>query len=205
MSAAAPVLYSCPYDPYSHRCRVVIAEKRMNAEIREVDLARKPEELALYNPYNRVPVLVDREVKLYESSVINEYLDDRFPHPQLMPLDIVRRAKTRLLLRHIDMEMAPYMDALMNRKSKRERRDAAGKRITEQLALLAESMPKSSRYILSDDFTLLDAALAPLLWRTEHYGVRLPRAPHLHKYAERVFAREGFINSLTVIERAMRK
>lgn len=205
MTAAMPILYSGPFDPYSHRCRIVIAEKKMTAEIREVDLARKPEELALYNPYNRVPVLVDREVRLYESTVINEYLDDRFPHPQLMPVDIVRRAKTRLLLYQMDRELFPHLDTLMNRKSKRDRRESAGRRIVENLTRLAEVMPKTNKYILSNDFTLLDASLAPLLWRLEHYGVRMPRAPHFHKYAERVFSREGFIDSLTVLERAMRK
>ena len=94
------VLYSGSYCPYSHRCRFVLNEKQMesNVDVRDVDLNNKPEELALYNPYNRVPVLVDREVRLYESNIINEYLDDRFPHPQLMPNDIMKRAKVRLVM-----------------------------------------------------------------------------------------------------------
>lgn len=202
------VLYSYGYCPYSHRCRIVFREKGMEAEIREVDINAKPDELVLHNPYNQTPVLLDRGLTLYESNIINKYLDDRFPHPQLMPTDIVLRAKVRLLLYKIDAEIFPHLRSLvMKRNLKRDRADVARSRIIAGLSELATQMPKSSRYLVDKEFTMVDVALAPLLWRLEFYKIQLPPriAPPLHKYAERVFSRESFIESMSVVERSMRK
>ncbi|MGU9951102.1 MAG: glutathione S-transferase N-terminal domain-containing protein [Gammaproteobacteria bacterium WSBS_2016_MAG_OTU1] len=202
------VLYSGSYCPYSHRCRIVLHEKQMesNAEIREVDLNNKPEELALYNPYNKVPVLVDREIKLYESNIINEYLDDRFPHPQLMPVDIMSRARVRLVMHQIDREIFPYVDILERKTSKRHQKEEARKRILEGLLQLVQYFIKGNSYLADKEFTLLDAALAPLLWRLQHYKISLPpKSEALSKYAERLFARPAFGESLSVIERSMKK
>ncbi|MGI9298012.1 MAG: glutathione S-transferase N-terminal domain-containing protein [Gammaproteobacteria bacterium] len=202
------VLYSGSYCPYSHRCRIVLKEKQMESgvEIHDVDLNNKPEELSDYNPYNRVPVFVDRETKLYESNIINEYLDDRFPHPQLMPADIARRARARILMYQIDREIFQFVDILEKKNAKRERRETARQRITENLMMFARHLSRGGKYLIEDDFTLLDAALAPLLWRLDHYKIALsPKARPLHTYAERIFARPAFGESLTSIERAMRK
>ena len=202
------VLYSGSYCPYSHRCRVVLGEKQMESSVnvREVDLNNKPEELAMYNPYNKTPVLVDREVKLYESNIINEYLDDRFPHPQLMPTDIMLRAKVRLMLHVIDREIFQYVDILERKTARKQQRDEARKRIREELLKLVQYLARSNQYLADKEFTLLDAGLAPLLWRLEHYQISLPpKAAPLNKYAERIFSRESFGSSLTTIERAMRK
>ena len=202
------VLYSGSYCPYSHRCRIVLMEKQMESgvEVQDVDLNNKPENLALYNPYNQVPVFVDRETKLYESNIINEYMDDRFPHPQLMPTDIAKRARVRILMHQIDREIFEHVDKLEKKSTKRERREAARQRITENLLMFARHLSRGSKYLIDDEFTLLDAALAPLLWRLEHYQIALPpKAWPLNKYAERIFARQAFGDSLTAIEKAMRK
>ena len=202
------ILYSYGYCPYSHRCRMVFREKGMEADIREVDINAKPEELVLYNPYNQTPVLVDRGLVLYESNVINQYLDDRFPHPQLMPADIVLRAKVRLLLYKIDAEIFPHLRSLvLKRHLKRDRADTARARIAAGLAELAAVMPKNYRYLVDKELTMVDVALAPLLWRLEFYKIQLPSrvAAPLYKYAERVFSRESFTESMSVVEKSMRK
>lgn len=203
------VLYSGSYCPYSHRCRIVLCEKEMegSVEIRDVDLNNKPEELAMYNPYNQVPVLVDRDTHLYESIVINEYLDDRFPHPQLMPAEIAKRARVRITIHQINAEIFQHVDKLENKKTKRDRREEARRRIAENLLMLQGNLARGAKYMIDDEFSLLDATLAPLLWRLDYYKIPLPAggAKHLRKYAERVFARQSFGESLTSIEKAMRR
>lgn len=203
------VLYSGSYCPYSHRCRIVLREKQMESgvEIFDVDLNNKPEDLAAFNPYNCVPTLVDRETRLYESNIINEYLNDRFPHPQLMPADIFKRARSRLLMYQIDREIFQHVDVLENKKAKRDRREKARRGIEENLQMVASAsqLSRGGKYLIDEEFTLLDAALAPLLWRLEHYKIALPQARALHKYRERIFARPAFGESLTSIERAMRR
>ena len=175
-------------------------------DIFEVDLNNKPEELALYNPYNQVPVFVDREVKLYESNIINEYVDDRFPHPQLMPMDIMLRAKVRIMMHMIDKELFQYVDILERKNSKKAQRETARLRIAENLRLLTPHLATGNKYLADNEFTLLDASLAPLLWRLERYKIVLPpKAWPVNKYAERIFSRPAFGDSLTSIERAMRK
>ena len=180
----------------------------MEAEIREVDINNKPEELSIYNPYNQVPVLVDRHLVLHESNVINEYLDDRFPHPQLMPSDIILCARVRLLLYKMDTEVFSYLRALvLKRHLKKDRADIARKRIAAGLIDLAAQLPKNYRYLVDKELTMLDVALAPLLWRLDFYKISLPTrvAAPLYKYAERVFSRQSFIESMSVVERSMRK
>ena len=202
------VLYSGSYCPYSHRCRIVLKEKQMESgvDIHDVNLNNKPEELALYNPYNQVPVFVDREVKLYESNIINEYMDDRFPHPQLMPTDIMLRARVRIMMHMIDKELFSHADVLERKTAKKQQKETARLRIAENLHMLTRFLNKGNKYLADNEFTLLDAALAPLLWRLEHYKIVLPAAAWpINKYAERIFIRPSFIDSLTAIERAMRK
>ncbi len=199
------VLYSGDYCPFSHRCRIVFGEKEMTPEIRSVPLSKKPEELAIYNPYNNVPVLVDREVRIYESNIINEYLDDRFPHPKLMPTDIVLRARVRLMQHWLEKEIFNNVQVLEKRSDK-NRTEACRKRIREGLLQLMGTLTKNNRYIIDREFTMLDVSLAPLLWRLEYYRISLPpKAAPLLKYSERVFSRPSFINSLSAIEKVMRK
>lgn len=196
-------LYSGTTCPYSHRCRIVLYEKQMDFQVIDVDLFNKPEDIAVINPYNRVPVLVDRDLVLYEANIINEYIDERFPHPQLMPPDPQTRAKARQLLHTMEQELfGQHIDALeRNLKSADKARAHIRDRLVELVPLFAKQ-----KYLLGDDFSMLDVAIAPLLWRLGHYGIELPKsaAPVL-KYAERIFARQGFIDALTPSEKVMRR
>jgi len=195
-------LYSGTTCPFSHRCRIVLYEKQMDFQVIDVDLFNKPEDIAIINPYNRVPVLVDRDLVLYESNIINEYIDERFPHPQLMPPDPQTRAKARQLLFTMEQELFGYIDALeKNLKSA----DKARMHMRDRLIELAPMFNKQ-KFILGDDFSMLDVAIAPLLWRLDHYAIDLPKtAAPLMKYAERIFSRQGFIDALTPTEKMMRR
>ena len=197
-------LYSGTTDPFSHRCRIVLFEKGMDFQVIDVDLFNKPEDIAVINPYNRVPVLVDRDLVLYESNIINEYIDERFPHPQLMPADPVMRARVRLMLLTFERELFVHVQTLET-PSKSAEHDHARKQIADQLTQLAPVFA-NSKYMLGDEFTMPDIAIAPLLWRLEHYGIHLPKAAApLSKYAERLFSRPKYIEALTPSEKVMRR
>ncbi|MBU0753228.1 MAG: glutathione S-transferase N-terminal domain-containing protein [Gammaproteobacteria bacterium] len=195
-------LYSGTTCPFSHRCRIVLYEKQMDFQVIDVDLFNKPEDIAVINPYNRVPVLVDRDLVLYEANIINEYIDERFPHPQLMPPDPQTRAKARQLLYTMEHELFSHIDALeKNLKSA----DKARIHVCDRLTELSPVFNKQ-KFMLGDDFSMLDVAIAPLLWRLGHYGIELPKvAAPLAKYAERIFSRQGFIDALTPSEKVMRR
>jgi RNA polymerase-associated protein len=196
-------LYSGTTDPFSQRCRIVLHEKGMDFQIIDVDLDHKPEDLAVMNPYNQVPVLVERDLVLHESNIINEYIDERFPHPQLMPADPVMRARARLMLFNMEVELFSQIEALESGKEKQVERARA--HVTDRLIELAPVFTKT-KHMLGDDFTMLDVAIAPLLWRLDHYGIRLTKAAApLMKYAERIFSRPAFIEALTPSEKVMRK
>jgi RNA polymerase-associated protein len=195
-------LYSGTTDPFSHRCRIVLYEKQMDFQVIDVDLFNKPEDIAVINPYNRVPVLVDRDLILYESNIINEYIDERFPHPQLMPPDPQTRARARQLLFTMEHELFSHVEALeKNLKSA----DKSRIHIRDRLAELAPMFLKQ-KHLLGEDFSMLDVAIAPLLWRLDYYGIELPKvAAPIMKYAERIFSRQGFIDALTPSEKVMRR
>ena len=197
------VLYSGTTCPYSHRCRFVLFEKGMDFEIRDVDLFAKPEDIALMNPYNEVPILVERDLILYESHIINEYIDERFPHPQLMPADPVMRARARLFLFRFEQELFTHVKALESGPAKGH--DKARLYIRENLIQIAPIFVKQ-KFMLGEEFSMLDVAIAPLLWRLDHYQIQLNKqsAPLL-KYAERLFTRQAFIDSMTASEKAMRR
>jgi RNA polymerase-associated protein len=196
-------LYSGTTDPFSQRCRNVLYEKGMDFQIIDVDMYNKPEDLAVMNPYNQVPVLVERDLILYESNIINEYIDDRFPHPQLMPADPVMRARARLFLFRFEKELFAHIDAI--EKGNQKTADKARGVIRDNLAQIAPVFTKQ-KHMLGEEFSMLDVAIAPLLWRLDHYDIQMPKqtAP-LMKYAERLFSRPAFIESLTPSEKVMRK
>ena len=198
-------LYSGITCPFSHRCRFVLYEKGMDFEIKDVDIYNKPEDLAVMNPYNQVPVLVERDLVLHESNIINEYIDERFPHPQLMPGDPVMRGRGRLVLYRMEKELFSLVQILENPASTNKEQAKAREAIGNGLTMLAPSFSKN-KYILGDFFSMIDVALAPLLWRLDHYDIKLGKsAAPLLKYAERIFQREAFIDALTPAEKAMRK
>jgi RNA polymerase-associated protein len=196
-------LYSGTTCPFSQRCRNVLYEKGMDFQIVDVDLHNKPEDLAVMNPYNQVPVLVERDLILYESNIINEYIDDRFPHPQLMPADPVMRARARLFLYRFEHEMFSHVETL--EKGNQRTADKSRAAIRDNLAQIAPVFSKQ-KYMLGDEFSMLDVAIVPLLWRLDYYDIQLAKqAAPLMKYAERLFSRPAFIDSLTASEKVMRK
>ena len=197
------VLYSGTTCPFSQRCRFVLFEKGMDFEIRDVDLFNKPEDINVMNPYGQVPVLVERDLILYESNIINEYIDERFPHPQLMPADPVQRARARLLLLNFEREVFVHVDTLERQEAKKIEKARAT--VRDRLSQLAPVVAKS-KYMMGEEFSMIDVTLAPLIWRLDHYGIDLPKtaAPVL-KYAERIFARPAFFEALTPSEKVMRR
>ncbi|GAB5604731.1 glutathione S-transferase N-terminal domain-containing protein [Sideroxyarcus sp. TK5] len=196
-------LYSGTTDPYSHRCRFVLFEKGMDFEVIDVDVFNMPEDLAVMNPYNKVPVLVERDLILYEANIINEYIDERFPHPQLMPPDPVMRARARLFLHRFEQELFCHIEGLESNNAKAQEKARAA--VQSNLTQIAPIFAKQ-KFMLGDEFSMLDVAIAPLLWRLEHYGIQLDKdATPMMKYAERLFSRQGFIEALTPAEKAMRK
>jgi RNA polymerase-associated protein len=196
-------LYSGTSCPYSHRCRIVLFEKGMDFEVIDVDLMNKSEDVAAINPYGKVPVLVERDLVLYEANIINEYIDERFPHPQLMPPDPVMRGRARLFLHRFEQEIYSQVDAIENGVPKAA--DKARAIVRDNLTQLSQILA-TQKFLLGDEFSMLDVAIAPMLWRLDHYGIQMGKdAAPLMKYAERLFSRQGFIDALTASERAMRK
>ncbi len=195
-------LYSGTTCPFSQRCRIVLYEKGMDFQVIDVDLFAKQEDIAMVNPYGRVPVLVERDLILYEPNIINEYIDERFPHPQLMPPDPIMRARARQLLVTMEREVFAHIEALeKNLKTADKARQTIRDRLTEMAPVFVKQ-----KHMLGDDFSMLDVAIAPLLWRLDHYGIELPKsAAPLMKYAERIFSRQGYIDALTPSEKAMRR
>ena len=200
------VLYSGTTCPFSQRCRFVLFEKGMDFEIRDIDLYNKPEDIAVMNPYGQVPILVERDLILYESNIINEYIDERFPHPQLMPADPTMRARTRLFLYNFEKELFVHVAALEDRRNADAKaQELARQQIRNHLSQLAPILLKN-KYMLGEEFSMLDVAIAPLLWRLDHYGIELPKsAAPVQKYGERVFSRPAYIEALTPSEKVMRR
>lgn len=198
-------LYSGITCPFSHRCRFVLFEKGMDFEIKDIDVFNKPEDLAIMNPYNQVPVLVERDLILYESNIINEYIDERFPHPQLMPADPVMRGRGRLVLHRLEKELFIHVQTLESQTATSKEQSKAREALANGLTMIAPAFAKN-KYVLGDEFSMIDVALAPLLWRLDHYDIKLSKnAAPILKSAERIFQRPAFIDALTPAEKAMRK
>lgn len=196
-------LFSRPTCPHSHRVRIVLAEKSINVEIVDVSGPRLPEDLLDLNPYHSVPTLVDRELVLYDSRVIVEYLDERFPHPPLMPVDPVTRAQFRLALYRIEKDwysLVEEIEAAADRK-----KNARARKILKESILASSDVFKASSYFLSEEFSLVDTSIAPVLWRLPSYGIELgPEGEAIEAYMERIFSRPSFQSSLTELEQEMR-
>lgn len=192
-------LFTNKYSHYSHRVRYVLAEKSVTPDFVEVDMNNKPAELMELNPYGMVPTLVDRDLVLYESNIIIEYLEERFPHPPLMPVYPVARARTRLMLSRIDRDWISLVDRIVNN----DRADQARQDLYESL-LSVSPVFGSSPFFLSEEMTLVDCALATVLWRLPSLGIVLPeQAKAVIKYAKRMFARPAFQASLSEAEKEM--
>ena len=202
------ILYSGPSCPFSHMSRIVLNEKGCEFEIKSIDyegVGPSEADLAVVkmSPYGELPVLTERDLFLYDVYVVNEYIDERFPHPQLMPSDPVGRARTRLFLHVLARELFPHVRTLENSAAPAEKKAHARKRLSE--SLLAYRVG-DTKFLLSDEFGMVDVVLAPILWRVPFWGIELPStAAKLEIYAQRLFARQSFIDSMTPAERSMRQ
>lgn len=196
-------LFSAPNDPWSHRTRIVLAEKSISIDIVSVEPGRYPEDLLDLNPYHSVPTLVDRDLVLYDSRVIMEYLDERFPHPPLMPVDPVTRAQFRLALYRIERDWYGLAQQIEQEPDKKQALKL--KKTLRDTVLQSADLFKVKPFFLSDEFSLVDATIAPILWRLPYYEVDLPaQAQPIMKYANLVFSRPGFRDSLSDAEQEMR-
>lgn len=196
-------LYSGALDIYSHRVRIVLAEKGVSVDVVNAGSGEKLEDLHELNPYGTTPTLVDREMVLYDANIIMEYLDERFPHPPLMPVYPVARAKTRLMIYRIDREWSDLVRRI--ERGKAADVQTASRELRNYLAKLAPVF-NSSAFFLNEEFSLVDCCIAPILWRLPSWGITLPpEAKAVYKYAERMFARDSFQASLTEAEQDLRK
>lgn len=195
------VLYSGVECIYSHGTRIVLFEKEVECEVRYTDDEENLQAVKELNPYGEAPTLEDRELVIYGSRVINEYLDDRLPHPPLMPVDPVNRARTRLMIMRFHRDLySAYRTIIAGDAGAAKAR----KIIHDQLTAISLFLEQQD-YMLGEDYSLVDAFMAPLLWRLPAIGVELPpQAKATLAYADRLFARESFKTSLTEPEKEMR-
>ena len=195
-------LYSDPNCAQSHRVRIVLGEKDLVFNVVNVNNTDSNEDLIAFNPNNTTPTFVDRNLVLYESRVIMEYLDERFPHPPLMPVDPVIRAKTRMVLHYIEKDLYGLLDDL---KSSGEKKSSAAKAKLEENLMFSLNFLQGSKFFLSDDFSIIDCSIAPILWRLPEYGIELPKSGKaILQYADRIFERSSFMDNLSEQEEEIR-
>lgn len=195
-------MYSDASSPYSHRVRLVLAEKNITVEVLDVDPLAISDDIMDLNPYGTLPTLVDRDLVLYESRIIMEYLDERFPHPPLMPVDPVSKASSRLFLHRVDHDWYRLMDQIL---AGGKQAGKARKELRESLTVTAPVFA-SKPFFMSTDFSLVDCSIGPLLWRLPLLGIELPtQAKAVNEYAKHLFGRESFKDSLTELEAEMRE
>jgi len=196
------VLYTDPDTPLSHAVRIVLAEKDINVDINYITDENRPEELNELNPYNSVLTLIDRELVLYEAQIIMEYLDERFPHPPLMPVDPVSRASNRQLRYRVMRDLYSLIDDI---EGNDEIAAATAKKHLRDNLTAISPVFEQKPFFMSDEYSLIDCCMSALLWRLDSYGIKLPgSAKALSKYAERLFERESFQQSLSDRERELR-
>jgi len=192
-------------DHYSHRVRIVLCEKGVAVDIVECKANELPEDVAAQNPYNSLPTLLDRELVLYEPNVMMEYLDERFPHPPLLPVYPVARAESRLFIHRIQRDWCVLVDRILAGEGSDAELDAARKDLRDSLVTISPIFAEKP-FFMSDEFTLVDCCLAPILWRLPQLGIELPEAQTkpLQAYMDRLFERESFQDSLSEYEREIR-
>lgn len=202
MKKSIITLYSAPLDIYSHIVRIVLAEKGVNVEVFNVDPINPPADLLELNPYSTYPTLVDRDLVLYETPIISEYLDERFPHPPLLPVYPIARAKSRLMVHRIDRDWLRLVTKIQH--GNKEEKEKARKTLTDHLIALTPVFAEMP-YFLSEEFSIIDCCLAPLLWRLPHLEIKLPaHAKAVTEYAKRMFDRNSFKTSLSDLEQELR-
>ena len=195
-------LYSDPNSAQSHRVRIVLGEKDLIFNVEDILNGQNNEDLIALNPNNTTPTFVDRNLVLYESRVIMEYLDERFPHPPLMPVDPVIRAKTRMVLHYIEKDLYGLLDDI---KSSGEKKSTTAKLKLKENLMLSLDFLQGKKFFLSDDFSIIDCSMAPILWRLPEYDIELPKsAKPILKYADRLFERTSFVENLSEQEEEIR-
>jgi len=199
----ALTLFSATDDVVCHRVRLVLAAKGVTYDFIAVDPQDPPEDLIDLNPYHSVPTLVERDLVLYAASVVSEYVDERYPHPPLMPVEPLARARLRLAMLRIEHDWVPQVQAIQ--LGNKQQAEAGRKRLKE---LLAQSVPlfKAYKFFLNPEMSLADCAMAPIIWRLEALGVALPKdGKVIEDYGNRVFRNPGFVRSLTEQEKKLRE
>lgn len=200
-SRAVLTLFSARDCVHCHRVRLVLSAKGVTYDHVVVDLDNPPEDLIELNPYNSVPTLADRDLVLYDTNVICEYLDERYPHPPLMPVDPLSRARLRLAMVRLENDWLTLVDEI---EAGGRGAEAARKALREDLTSNAPAF-KASKFFLSPEISLADCAFAPLIWRLESLGIQLPKeAQSIIDYGERIFHSQAFLRSMTPEERALR-
>lgn len=205
MRRSSMTLFSDPNSHYSHRVRIVLAEKGVTVDIEDIDSKSVTEEILEANPYGTLPTLVDRDLALYESKVVMEYLDERFPHPPLLPVYPVARAQSRLWIYRIERDWCNLIDGIIASPDSKKA-EAARKEFKESLVSISDIFAEMP-FFMSEEFTLVDCCLAPVLWRLPQMDISLPdtrQTKPLMDYIDRLFAREAFQESLTELEREIR-
>ncbi|WP_295408829.1 glutathione S-transferase N-terminal domain-containing protein [uncultured Thiocystis sp.] len=198
---AVMTLFSDPVCPYCHQVRMVLAEKGIAVDVVDVDAHDLPDEVMDFNPYGKVPTFVDRDLRLYESRIIMEYLDERFPHPPLLPVDPVSRARARLFMYRVDHDWYSLMGRIL--KGSGDEVVQARKELRESLIVSAPIFA-AHPFFMSDEFSLVDCCVAPLLWRLPVLDIELPpQADAINVYKKRIFAWDAFRQSLTEAEKEM--
>lgn len=201
------ILYSDRDDHYSQRVRIVLAEKDITAEINEAKPEETSDEILSISPYHKLPILVDRELAIHDPSVMMEYLDERFPHPPLLPVYPVARASSRTLMLRIDREWCPLVDKLILADQSEKQLMKVREELLHEISSIAPTF-KENKYFMSDEFTLVDCCFAPILWRLPSIGIKLPVNRHLKPlldYQKEVFKRPGFLDSLSSLERDLKE
>ncbi|MEO8224097.1 MAG: glutathione S-transferase N-terminal domain-containing protein [Gammaproteobacteria bacterium] len=198
-------LYSNPASLHSHRARIVLAEKGIVIDVVSVQDENLPEDLLDLNPYHSTPTLLDRDLVLYDSRVIMEYIDERFPHPPLMPVDPVSRAHVRLALYRVEKDW--YAMAEQCEKTTDRKQITQSRKVLQESLLSSAEVFAAKRYFLSDEFSIVDASVAPLLWRLPKYGIELNGSgvQPIRRYMDHIFARRAFQESLSEVEMEMRQ
>ena len=199
-------LFSDPLDHYSHRVRIVMAEKGVTGEIIDSNLDSLSDELLEVSPYAELPVLVDRDVCLYDSVVLMEYLDERFPHPPLLPVYPVSRAEIRLFIQRIQKDWCEMFDNLVSAKLSDSELKKTRQEFKSQIIALSPIL-KEKPFFMSEDFSLVDCCIAPILWRLPLIGIELQKdtkTKPIYAYMQRIFTKPCFINSLSELEREIR-
>jgi RNA polymerase-associated protein len=196
-------LFSSVDDVLCHRVRLVLAAKGVSYDLVPVDAQSPPEDLRVLNPYNSVPTLVERDLVLYAASVVSEYLDERYPHPPLMPIDPLSRARLRLAMLRIEHDWVPQVQQVQF--GSKQQAEAARKRLKE-LLIAAVPLFKASKFFLNNEMSLADCAMAPIIWRLPALDVPLPKdGKVIEEYGNRIFRNPGFIRSLTPQEKNLRE